>query len=94
MKKILLFAIAIAIGWSIYHNDIGPKNAYMGAEGTPTVAKSSQHPSKKESFTCDGRQHCSQMTSRAEAKFFVQNCPDTKMDGDHDGIPCENDSRF
>ena len=22
------------------------------------------------------------------------NCPDTKMDGDYDGIPCENDSRF
>ena len=24
-----------------------------------------------------------------EAKFFLRNCPDTKMDGDHDGIPCE-----
>ena len=45
-------------------------------------------------FTCDGRQHCSQMTSRAEAKFFTRHCPNTKMDGDNDGIPCENDSRF
>jgi hypothetical protein len=45
-------------------------------------------------FHCDGRQHCSQMGSRAEAEFFLRNCPDTKMDGDHDGIPCENDSRF
>ena len=45
-------------------------------------------------FKCDGRQHCSQMSSRAEAKFFVKNCPNTKMDGDHDGEPCENDSRF
>ena len=45
-------------------------------------------------FRCDGRQHCSQMTSRAEAEFFVQNCPNTKMDGDYDGIPCERDSRF
>lgn len=47
-----------------------------------------------ESFTCDGRQHCNQMTSRAEAKFFIQNCPNTKMDGDGDGKPCENDTRF
>lgn len=45
-------------------------------------------------FKCDGRQHCSQMRSRAEAEFFVRNCPNTKMDGDNDGIPCENDSRF
>ncbi|WP_320407636.1 MULTISPECIES: excalibur calcium-binding domain-containing protein [Marinobacter] len=46
------------------------------------------------SFQCDGRQHCSQMTSRSEAEFFIRNCPNTKMDGDGDGIPCENDSRF
>ena len=41
------------------------------------------------SFACDGRQHCSQMSSCAEATYFVQYCPGTKMDGDHDGIPCE-----
>ncbi len=46
------------------------------------------------SFRCDGRQHCSQMSSREEAEFFVRNCPNTKMDGDHDGEPCENDSRW
>ena len=45
-------------------------------------------------FQCDGRQHCSQMNSRAEAVYFINNCPNTKMDGDYDGIPCENDSRF
>ena len=45
-------------------------------------------------FKCDGRQHCSQMNSRAEAVFFIRNCPNTKMDGDNDGKPCENDSRF
>ncbi|WP_417224225.1 excalibur calcium-binding domain-containing protein [Amphritea sp.] len=45
-------------------------------------------------FRCDGRQYCSQMHSKAEAVFFINNCPNTKMDGDHDGRPCENDSRF
>lgn len=40
-------------------------------------------------FRCDGRQHCSQMTSCAEATYFLRNCPGTKMDGDGDGIPCE-----
>jgi len=41
-------------------------------------------------FSCDGRTHCSQMTSCAEAKYFIQNCPNTKMDGDGDGVPCES----
>jgi hypothetical protein len=40
-------------------------------------------------YKCDGRQHCSQMSSYEEAKFFIENCPNTKMDGDNDGIPCE-----
>ncbi|HJV25640.1 MAG TPA: cold shock domain-containing protein [Aromatoleum sp.] len=40
-------------------------------------------------FHCDGRTYCSQMTSCAEATFFLKNCPDVKMDGNHDGVPCE-----
>ena len=40
-------------------------------------------------FHCDGRQHCSQMRSYEEAKFFLNHCPNTKMDGDRDGVPCE-----
>lgn len=40
-------------------------------------------------FRCDGRQHCSQMHTCAEATWFIRHCPNTKMDGDHDGIPCE-----
>lgn len=40
-------------------------------------------------FRCDGRTHCSQMTSCAEASFFLRNCPDVKMDGNNDGVPCE-----
>jgi len=46
------------------------------------------------SFSCDGREYCGQMNSRDEAVFFTKHCPNTKMDGDNDGIPCENDSRF
>ena len=40
-------------------------------------------------YECDGRQYCSQMDSCEEAEFFLENCPDTKMDGDDDGVPCE-----
>ncbi len=38
---------------------------------------------------CDGRSYCSQMSSCEEAKWFLQNCPGMKMDGNRDGMPCE-----
>ncbi len=40
-------------------------------------------------FRCDGRKMCSQMTSCAEAKYFLANCPGVKMVGNKDGTPCE-----
>ncbi|MFN5046908.1 excalibur calcium-binding domain-containing protein [Roseateles sp.] len=46
-------------------------------------------PKETSTYRCDGRRHCSQMSSCAEAKFFLANCPGVEMDGDRDGIPCE-----
>ena len=51
-------------------------------------------PKSTQNFTCDGRQYCTEMRSREEAVFFINNCPNTKMDGDGDGKPCESDTRF
>ena len=44
----------------------------------------------QQTYQCDGRTYCSQMTSCEEATFFINNCPNTKMDGDNDGVPCES----
>src|SRR3546814_4381875 len=41
-------------------------------------------------FGCQGKTRCPQMRSCAEARFYQNNCPNTQMDGDGDGIPCEN----
>jgi len=38
---------------------------------------------------CDGRTYCSQMKSCEEATWFLKNCPGVKMDGDRNGVPCE-----
>lgn len=51
--------------------------------------RSTSTPSTSSQYRCDGRQHCSQMRSYDEAVFFLRHCPNTKMDGDGDGIPCE-----
>ena len=61
---------------------------------TLEIANTQAVSSNPNHFQCDGRTHCSQMRSLEEARWFVRNCPDTKMDSDHDGEPCENDSRW
>ncbi len=48
-------------------------------------------PVSSSNFTCDERKHCSQMTSCAEATYFLQHCPGVQMDGgNRDGVPCES----
>ncbi|WP_273861958.1 thermonuclease family protein [Pseudomonas sp. LA5] len=41
------------------------------------------------SFSCDTLKSCKQMSSCAEAKFQLQQCHNSRIDGDHDGVPCE-----
>lgn len=55
---------------------------------TPTI-KYEYKPVRKPKFYCEGKTHCSHMSSCEEAKFYINNCPNTKMDGDGDGVPCE-----
>ena len=59
-------------------------------EETLKIANTQAVSSNPNHFQCDGRTHCSQMRSLEEARWFVRNCPNTKMDGDGDGIPCES----
>jgi cold shock CspA family protein len=40
-------------------------------------------------FTCEGKTHCSEMSSCEEALYYEEKCSGTEMDGDYDGIPCE-----
>ena len=44
-------------------------------------------------YVCDGRTRCSQMKSCDEATWFIRHCPNTQMDGDRDGQPCETQCR-
>ncbi|MCP5154085.1 MAG: excalibur calcium-binding domain-containing protein [Ectothiorhodospiraceae bacterium] len=56
---------------------------------SPPTAEPVVSPARAGDFRCEGKQHCSQMRSCAEAEFYLRNCPDTKIDGDGDGVPCE-----
>jgi cold shock CspA family protein len=61
---------------------------------TPTVveesiAKPLVTPSQTQ-YSCQGKTYCSQMSSCEEAQFYQAHCSGKKMDGDGDGVPCED----
>lgn len=95
MKNTLLLTLFAFGAWSYYTSEPNATPNSVGNTLEPTKARMNLPiNSTQTTFNCDGRQYCSQMTSRAEAEYFTKYCPNTKMDGDGDGTPCENDSRF
>lgn len=83
---IVLVVALGAYGYDVYRREsqrLDPAVSNPAQEGGRAIVPS---PSR---YSCDGRMYCSQMTSCAEAKFFLQNCPGTQMDGNNDGVPCE-----
>jgi len=90
LKKLLIFIVICAGVWQLFLKDsalVGSTFSNTGA--IQTLAKASEVEKPKAHYQCDGRQHCSQMNSYEEAEYFIQHCPNTKMDGDNDGVPCE-----
>ena len=84
----LLF-ISLLVAGGVAYSKFSQSRAAVTA--VPTVAATARAPAQAQpSFRCDGRTHCSHMTSCAEATYFIRSCPNTQMDGDHDGVPCES----
>lgn len=73
------------VGLAAYgYGEYARRNPSLTSNAAKTEIEAPSH-----SYRCDGRTHCSQMTSCGEANFFLRNCPNVEMDGDHDGVPCE-----
>ncbi|MGO4326208.1 excalibur calcium-binding domain-containing protein [Cupriavidus sp. 2TAF22] len=86
MNKLLLLCVAAAAAWFYFKQS--PKVEQAAQAALPMIEKTAP-PAASPVFQCQGKQHCSQMTSCEEARFYLRNCPSVKIDGDHDGIPCE-----
>jgi hypothetical protein len=65
------------------------RHPWAGYDKYQGQVRAEPKPMLRTTFSCDGRTRCSQMTSCDEATYFLKNCPGVKMDGDNDGIPCE-----
>lgn len=87
MKKLIVLAVLAVLVWYGY-GKVKPSIAQL-QEPSASVAPRQAEPERASRYRCDGRTHCSEMRSCAEATYFIQHCPSTKMDGDGDGVPCE-----
>ncbi len=89
MKKLLFVGVLRAAGWTAFTRfDRSHGLRHDSRDSEPALPAAAELVSSSR-FSCDGRVYCSQMSSCEEATYFLQHCPGTKMDGDHDGIPCE-----
>lgn len=84
--------LVAGLGWYGY----GQYNARVEAVrqvtqrvASPVSAEQSSASVPVPAIRCHGRKYCSQMTSCEDAKFVLKNCPSAEMDGDGDGVPCE-----
>ncbi|MRW87668.1 DNA-binding protein [Pseudoduganella sp. FT26W] len=94
MKKIILLLVIAVLAWKGYersspHAKAAAEVQVATREAGAADSLSTIQIDHSASFVCDGRTYCSQMKSCEEATYFLQHCPNVKMDGDNDGVPCE-----
>jgi cold shock CspA family protein len=85
LSSLALLIVVGAYGYTAYQRQVQHTRL---PSATSETLREGPVPTQGE-YRCDGRTDCSQMTSCSEAKFFLENCPGTQMDGDNDGVPCE-----
>jgi len=90
MRNILASVIVAGLAWFGYTRYQAHQSRLESQPAMLAGHAQQTEPAATSSFSCDGRTHCSQMNSCAEATYFIQHCPNTKMDGNNDGVPCES----
>jgi len=92
LAGVVLTLVLLLAAWGAYvtlrpgaREPVVPSPAAAGASGSPAAIPAKGQPE----FRCDSRRYCSQMTSCAEARYFLAHCPNVKLDGNHNGVPCE-----
>jgi hypothetical protein len=92
LRKLIPIAIVGALVWYGYakYQDASSRYSEGALAAKPVPAARATEEGVSQPFSCDGRTHCSQMSSCAEATYFLDNCPGVEMDGDGDGVACES----
>ena len=87
LTAVIIVAVFVKSGHLTLFDDL---KRVLPATSTPNSTRP-QVMEEEARFTCASNKHrCPEMTSCAEAVYYLQHCPGTVMDGDGDGLPCED----
>lgn len=90
LGRVIAAVLVVGLGaWGWHHYTDTVKRRELVALPASTPMPVADGAAAASPYRCDGRTLCSQMTSCAEAKWFINHCPGTRMDGNGDGTPCE-----
>ena len=82
VKTISIIAVITILFFELYQ--------YRSTSIESTIYKASSLRSyDARQYSCKGKTFCSQMISCEEAIFYQEKCGASEIDGNHDGIPCE-----
>lgn len=78
--------------WALPEADIVPPWEWRksGSQLNQQVASNKAETASSSSYKCGTKRYCKEMSSCAEAMFFLNECGMSKLDRDGDGKPCEN----
>lgn len=78
--------------WEYRHGGVTKKAKVKSAIARSTDAWETDVEGKgnKAGFSCGGKSRCGDMSSCAEARFYLEQCGLSRLDRDHDGVPCES----
>lgn len=54
------------------------------------VKAESEVPTPTQKFECGSKRYCKEMSSCEEARYYLEHCGLSRLDGDKDGTPCES----
>lgn len=90
LSFVLLVFIGLVAAFYLYQTlSPNPVPISMPEKLKGLFKKENAHKEDFSGFSCQGKRYCSQMSSCKEARFYLKNCPNVKIDGDGDGVPCE-----
>ncbi len=81
----MIFIIIFVYGISKIKISSPPTSSQIDVPRIETPPLSSQ----SQQYHCAGKVHCSEMDSCEEARYYLHHCSGVKIDGDGDGMPCE-----
>lgn len=73
--------------WAGSHTD---REAGVTDSDTYEDATTPQRVKRGSGFQCSGKTKCKEMESCEEAYFYLKKCGVSRLDRDHDGVPCES----